>query len=47
MLWEYCRLIILICCRSKKRNPLIVGIGKNGNYIASDIPAILKYTVKY
>ncbi len=29
---------------ARKESPLIVGIGKNGNYIASDIPAILKYT---
>ena len=28
----------------KKDSPLIVGIGKNENYLASDIPAILPYT---
>ncbi len=27
-------------------SPLIVGIGKNGNYLASDVPAILKQTNK-
>lgn len=29
---------------ARKDSPLIVGIGKNENFIASDIPAILKYT---
>ncbi len=28
----------------RKDSPLIVGLGKNENYIASDIPAILNYT---
>lgn len=28
----------------RKNSPLIVGLGKNENYIASDIPAILNYT---
>ena len=28
----------------RKESPLIVGIGKGENYLASDIPAILKYT---
>lgn len=31
----------------KKDSPLIVGIGENENYIASDMPAIIKYTDKY
>ncbi len=31
----------------KKDSPLILGKGKNENFIASDIPAILKYTNKY
>ncbi len=31
----------------RKDSPLIVGIGENENFIASDIPAILKYTKKY
>lgn len=31
----------------RKDNPLIVGLGDNENYIASDVPAILKYTNKY
>ncbi len=30
----------------KKDSPLIVGLGEDGNYIASDIPAILKHTRK-
>ena len=34
----------IIC--TKKDNPLIVGLGERGNYIASDIPAILSYTRK-
>jgi len=28
----------------KKDNPLIVGISENGNFIASDVPAVLKHT---
>jgi len=31
---------------TKKDNPLIIGVGQDGNYIASDIPAILKHTNK-
>lgn len=31
----------------RKDSPLIVGLGDNENYIASDVPAILKYTNKY
>jgi len=30
----------------KKDNPLIVGISENGNFIASDVPAVLKHTNK-
>lgn len=29
---------------AKKDSPLVVGLGENENYIASDIPAILRYT---
>lgn len=32
----------IVCAR--KESPLIIGVGKNGNFIASDVPAILKYT---
>lgn len=32
----------IICTR--KDSPLIIGVGKNKNFIASDVPAILKYT---
>ncbi len=32
---------------AKKDSPLIVGIGEDGGYIASDISAILKYTKNY
>lgn len=28
----------------KKDNPLIIGVGSDGNYIASDVPAILEHT---
>lgn len=30
----------------RKDSPLIVGVSEHGNYIASDVPAILKYTRK-
>ncbi|MGL6099774.1 MAG: glutamine--fructose-6-phosphate transaminase (isomerizing) [Fusobacteriaceae bacterium] len=32
----------LACAR--KDSPLVIGIGKGANYIASDVPALLKYT---
>ncbi|MCL2798288.1 MAG: glutamine--fructose-6-phosphate transaminase (isomerizing), partial [Firmicutes bacterium] len=28
----------------KKDNPLIIGVSEHGNFIASDVPAVLKYT---
>jgi len=31
----------------RKDSPLLVGLGKNENYIASDIPALLEYTRQY
>ena len=31
----------------KNASPLIIGVGDNENFIASDVPAILKYTNKY
>ncbi len=31
----------------RKDSPLIVALSESGNYIASDIPAVLKYTNKY
>ncbi|VVB89715.1 Glutamine--fructose-6-phosphate aminotransferase [isomerizing] [uncultured archaeon] len=31
---------------ARKDSPLVIGIGENENFIASDIPAILKYTRK-
>ncbi len=31
----------------RKDSPLLVGLGKNENYIASDIPALLEYTRDY
>ena len=35
----------LYCVR--KDSPLIIGVSDDGNYIASDVPAILRYTNKY
>ena len=32
----------VICCR--KESPLVIGLGKGENFIASDVPAILSYT---
>lgn len=32
----------MVCAR--KESPLIIGLGKDKNFIASDVPAILKYT---
>ncbi|MGF6907879.1 glutamine--fructose-6-phosphate transaminase (isomerizing) [Fusobacterium sp. PH5-44] len=34
----------IICARNE--SPLIIGLGENKNFIASDVPAILKYTRK-
>jgi glucosamine--fructose-6-phosphate aminotransferase (isomerizing) len=31
----------------KKESPLIIGIGKEQNFVASDVPAIINYTNKY
>ena len=31
----------------RKDSPLIIGVGENENFIASDMPSILKYTNKY
>ncbi len=31
----------------KKNSPLIIGLGNNANYVASDMPAIVEYTNKY
>ena len=31
----------------RKDSPLIIGVGKNENYLASDVPAILEFTNKY
>ncbi len=31
----------------RKDSPLIIGVGENENFIASDVPAILKYTRNY
>lgn len=31
----------------KQNSPLIIGLNENENYVASDVPAILKYTNKY
>ena len=46
--------IALICDKEpdslyviKKNSPLIIGLGDNANYVASDMPAIVDYTNKY
>ena len=31
----------------RKDSPLLVGVGKDENFIASDIPALLEYTKEY
>lgn len=31
----------------RKNSPLVIALGNNENYIASDVPAIIKYTNKY
>ncbi len=31
----------------RRESPLIIGFGEDGNFIASDVPAILKYTKNY
>lgn len=31
----------------KKNSPLLIGLGENENFIASDMPALIKYTDKY
>lgn len=35
---------VLIC--AKQDNPLVIGLGKDENFVASDIPAIISYTRK-
>lgn len=35
----------LVCC--KKESPLVIGIGENASYIASDATALLKYTKNF
>ena len=32
----------VICCR--KESPLVIGLGKGENFVASDVPALLEYT---
>ena len=32
---------------AKKDSPLVIGVGEDGNYVASDIPAILSYTKNF
>ena len=32
---------------ARKDSPLVIGIGNNENYVASDIPAVLNYTSKF
>ncbi len=32
---------------ARKDSPLVIGVGKGENYVASDIPAVLNYTTKF
>ena len=32
---------------AKKDSPLVIGVGEDGNYVASDIPAVLSYTKNF
>lgn len=32
---------------AKKNNPIVIGVGEDANYVASDIPAVLGYTKKF
>lgn len=43
--------LVVLCCDypdriicAKKDNPIVIGIGKDENFVASDIPALIEYT---
>ena len=47
MHWDYVQGLSDTVFAVRKESPLIVGVGENENFLASDVPAIIKYTRDY